>query len=34
MNIQEKRNMNPATVLDFMNVFFAGLLAGMEIVIH
>jgi hypothetical protein len=26
--------MNPSTVLDFVNVFFAGLLAGMEFVIH
>src|SRR6266571_4725541 len=26
--------MNPATVLDFVNVFFAGILAGIEIVIH
>ena len=26
--------MNPATVLDVVSVFFAGLLAGMEIVIH
>ncbi len=26
--------MNPATVLDFVNLFFAGILAGIEIVIH
>ncbi len=26
--------MNPATVLDVVNVFFAGILAGMEFVIH
>lgn len=26
--------MNPATVLDFVNLFFAGILAGVEIVIH
>jgi hypothetical protein len=26
--------MNPATVLDFINLFFAGILAGIEIVIH
>ena len=26
--------MNPATVLTFVNVFFAGILAGIEIVIH
>ena len=26
--------MNPTTVLDFVNLFFAGLLAGMEFVIH
>jgi hypothetical protein len=26
--------MNPATILDFVNVFFAGILAGIEIVIH
>ena len=26
--------MNPATVLDFVNVFFAGILAGIEVVIH
>jgi hypothetical protein len=26
--------MNPATVLAFVNVFFAGILAGIEIVIH
>ncbi len=26
--------MNPTTVLDFVNVFFAGILAGIEIVIH
>ncbi len=26
--------MNPATVLDVVSVFFAGLLAGMEVVIH
>jgi len=26
--------MNPAIVLDFLSVFFAGLLAGMEFVIH
>ena len=26
--------MNPATVLDFVNIFFAGMLAGMEFVIH
>ena len=26
--------MNPATVLDLVNVFFAGILAGMEFVIH
>ncbi len=26
--------MNPATVLDFVNVFFAGMLAGIEFVIH
>src|SRR6266851_6750183 len=29
-----KRHMNPATVLDFVNVFFAGMLAGIEFVIH
>src|ERR1700716_763092 len=27
-------NMNPATVLDFVNIFFAGMLAGIEFVIH
>ena len=26
--------MNPATVLDFVNLFFAGMLAGIEFVIH
>src|SRR4051794_26029498 len=26
--------MNPATILDFVNLFFAGILAGMEFVIH
>ena len=26
--------MNPATVLDFVNIFFAGMLAGIEFVIH
>jgi hypothetical protein len=26
--------MNPVTVLDFVNVFFAGMLAGIEFVIH
>ena len=26
--------MNPATVLDLVNVFFAGILAGIEFVIH
>lgn len=26
--------MNPATVLDFVTLFFAGILAGIEIVIH
>ena len=26
--------MNPATILDFVNVFFAGTLVGIEIVIH
>jgi hypothetical protein len=26
--------MNSTTILDFVNVFFAGLLAGMEFVIH
>ena len=26
--------MNAATVLDFVNVFFAGILAAIEIVIH
>jgi len=26
--------MNPFTVLDFVNLFFAGILAGMEIAIH
>src|SRR5215831_4936313 len=26
--------MTPATVLDFVNVFFAGMLAGIEFVIH
>lgn len=26
--------MSPATVLDFVNLFFAGILAGIEIVIH
>src|SRR5260370_16422183 len=26
--------MNPATVLDFINLFFAGMLAGIEFVIH
>lgn len=26
--------MNPTTVLDFINLFFAGILAGIEIVIH
>ncbi len=26
--------MNPATVLDFVNLFFAGILGGIEIVIH
>ncbi len=26
--------MNPATVLDFVNVFFSGMLAGIEFVIH
>ena len=26
--------MNPATILDTVNVFFAGILAGMEFVIH
>jgi hypothetical protein len=31
---KEKRNMTPTTVLDFVNVFFAGLLAGVEFVIH
>ena len=29
-----KNNMNPATVLDFVNLFFAGMLAGIEFVIH
>src|SRR6266568_5602895 len=29
-----KRAMNPATVLDFVNIFFAGMLAGIEFVIH
>jgi hypothetical protein len=29
-----KRNMTPATILDFVNVFFAGMLAGVEFVIH
>jgi hypothetical protein len=29
-----KRNMNPATGLDLVNVFFAGILAGVEFVIH
>ena len=29
-----KRHMNPATVLDLVNVFFAGMLAGIEFVIH
>ncbi len=29
-----KRNMNLATILDFINLFFAGVLAGIEIVIH
>jgi hypothetical protein len=29
-----KDNMNPATVLDFVNIFFAGMLAGIEFVIH
>jgi hypothetical protein len=29
-----KRNMHPATILDFVNLFFAGILAGIEIVIH
>ena len=32
--LKEKSNMNPATVLDFVNVFFAGMLAGIEFVIH
>jgi hypothetical protein len=31
---RKKRTMNPATVLDFINLFFAGILAGIEIVIH
>src|SRR5438105_12671369 len=26
--------MTPATVLDFVNIFFAGMLAGIEFVIH
>ncbi len=26
--------MNPVTVLDFVNIFFAGMLAGIEFVIH
>jgi hypothetical protein len=29
-----KRNMNPTTVLELVNVFFAGMLAGIEFVIH
>ena len=26
--------MNPVTILEFVNVFFAGLLAGIEFVLH
>ncbi len=31
---KKKSNMTPVTVLDFVNFFFAGMLAGIEFVIH
>ena len=32
--LKGKSNMNPATTLDFVNIFFAGMLAGIEFVVH
>src|SRR5579864_9370730 len=32
--LKGKNNMTPTTVLDFVNIFFAGMLAGIEFVIH
>jgi hypothetical protein len=34
MKRKEKKNTNFIIVLDFVNLFFAGLLAGIEFVIH